>query len=151
MNNEPPTRHQIDAVRLFKHFQASAAQVYITQETANVLHLRQPRYAKAILDRTITLRKGRYLRRWSRRLRSFAFSREDAVVLAYACFGLDAQSQLPNIHALVTNDFKLSNNFASQFAKIRDRFEKMVIHLPGPYLRSKLPAVMTTQDALALI
>ncbi len=71
-NHEPPTRHQIDAVRLFKHFQASAAQVYITQETAN--------------------------------------------------------------------DFKLSNNFTSQFPNIRDRFEKMVINLPGPYSGLQLRA-----------
>lgn len=72
-------------------------------------------------------------------------------MIAYASFGLDAQSHLPNIEAIVTNDFKLSNNFASQFPNIRNRFEKMVINLPGPYLKSKLPAVMTTRDALALI
>jgi hypothetical protein len=138
-------------VRLFNHLQAVAGQIYITQESANVLRLRQPRYAKAILESAVTLRKGRYLRRWSRRLRSLAFSREDACMIAYASFGLDARSQLPNIEALVTNDFKLVNNYGSQHSKIRDRFERMVIHLPDPYLKLKLPAVMTTQTALAWI
>jgi hypothetical protein len=133
---------------LFNHLQAVAEQIYITKESANVLRLRQPRYAKAILENTATLRKGRYLRRWSRRLRSFAFSREDACMVAYASFGLDAHSQIPNIEALVTNDFRLVNNFRAQYPKIKDRFERMIINLPDPFLKVKLPAVMTTAEAL---
>jgi hypothetical protein len=150
-NNAQPIQHQIDAVRLFNHLQAVAAQIYITRESANVLRLRQPRYAKAILDNTVTLRKGRYLRRWSRRLRSLAFSREDACMVAYASFGLDAHSQIPNIEALVTNDFRLVNNFTAQRPKIKERFERMIVHLPDPYLKAKLPAVLTTLTALARI
>lgn len=138
-------------MRLFNHLQAVAAHIYITQESANILRLRQPQYAKAILNSTVTLRKGRYLRRWARRLRSLAFSREDTCIIAYASFGLDERSQIPNIEALVTNDFRLVNNFGSQYSKVKDRFEKMVINLPDPYLKLKIPAVLTTRTALARI
>ena len=145
-----PTQPQIDAVRLFKRLQAVAAQIYITQESANVLRLRQPQYAQAILNSTITLRKGRYLRRWARRLRSFVFSREDACVIAYATFGLDEYSQLPRLEALVTTDLRMINNFNEQHAKIKLRFERMICHLPEPYVSLRLPEVMTTATALAL-
>jgi hypothetical protein len=69
-------------------------------------------------------------------------------MIAYASFGLDEHSQLPNIEALVTNDFRLVNNFRAQYPKIKDRFERMIINLPDPFLKVKLPAVMTTAEAL---
>lgn len=133
---------------LFTRLLAVAQQIYITQECANVLRLRQPQYAIAILETTATLRKGRYLRRWSRRLRSFAFSREDACVIAYGSFGVDAHSEIPNIEALITNDVRLVTNFEYQYARIKDRFVRMVVNLPDPYLKIKLPVVISTHTAL---
>lgn len=134
---------------IFRRLSHRAVQLYITTECANILQRRQPQYAKTILIRAETLRKGRYLRRWARRLRSFGFSREDAVVVAYASFGLDSLSRIASSEALITNDLRLANNFKAQKANIEDRFKRMTSKLLDPYSSLKLPEVMTTADALA--
>ncbi|MGE0128886.1 MAG: hypothetical protein AB7U82_12470 [Blastocatellales bacterium] len=134
---------------VFRRLSHRAVQLYITAECANNLQRRQPRYAKTILNRAETLRKGLYLRRWARRLRSFGFSPEDAVVVAYASFGLGSHSRIANVEAIVTNDLKLANNFKAQKANIEDRFKRMTSDLLDPYSSLTLPEVMTTADALA--
>lgn len=148
-NNLPPTQLQTESMIVFRRLSHRAVQLYITTECANILQRRQPRYAKTMLNRAETLRKGRYLRRWARRFRSFGFSPEDAVVVAYASFGLDSRPQLAQVEALVTNDFRLANNFKAQKASIEDRFKRMINDLLDPYSSLTLPEVMTTADALA--
>jgi len=146
--NLPPTQLQIESMVVFRRLSHRAVQLYITTECANILQRRQPQYAKTILNRTETLRKGRYLRRWSRRLRSFSFSPEDAVMIAYASFGLDSRSQIASVESLVTNDFRLATNFKAQRANIEDRFKRMVSNLLAPYSSLELPEVITTAKAL---
>ena len=147
----PLTPSQLEAIRVFARLRFRAKRIYITRESANVLTLRPQQNASLILNRTEVLRKGRYLRRWARQLCSFGFSPEDAVVIAYASFGLDSRSQLANVEALVTNNFKLVNNFKTQQTNIEDRFKRMVSNLLNPYSSLELPEVMTTADALASI
>jgi hypothetical protein len=134
---------------IFRRLRHYAIQLYITTESANILQRRQPQFATAILNRTETLRKGRYPRRWARRLRSFGFSPEDAVVIAYASFGLGSHSQIANIEAIVTNDFKLVKNFDAHRSEIEDRFRRMISNLLIPYSSLKLPDVMKTADVPA--
>ncbi|MGH9752512.1 MAG: hypothetical protein ACREA2_06980 [Blastocatellia bacterium] len=134
---------------VFRRLSHRAVQLYITTECANNLQRRRPQYAKTILDRVETLRKGRYLRRWARRLRSCGFSPEDAVVIAYASFGLRSRSRIANIEAIVTNDLRLTNNFKAQKANIEDRFKRMTRNLLDPYSNLMLPEVMTTANVPA--
>lgn len=145
----PPTPSQLEAIRVFARLRFRAKRIYITRESANVLSLRPQQYASLILNRTEVLRKGRYLRRWARRLRSFGFSPEDAVVIAYPSFGLDSRPQLARVEALVANDFRLANNVKAQKTNIEDRFKRMINDLLDPYSSLTLPEVMTTADALA--
>jgi len=147
--NLPPTQLQTESMIVFRRLIHRAVQLYITTECANILQRRQPRYAKTILIRAETLSKGRYLRRWARRLRSFGFSPEDAVVTAYASFGLISHSQIARVEVVVTNDLRLAKNFKAQKANIEDRFKRMVSNLLDPYSSLKLPEVVTTADALA--
>lgn len=146
-----PTSTQIDAVKILARLRTRTSQIYITQQSAHILRLRQPQYAKAILNSSESLRKGRYLRRWARRLRGMAFSREDAIVLAYGSFGVAPNLQTAGVEVIVTNDFKLATNFNAQQVKIQARFEQMIFNLPEPYASLKLPAVMTTAALLAVI
>ena len=145
-----PTSAQIEAVKILARLCTRASQIYVTQQSAHILRLRPPQYAKAILSNSEALQKGRYLRRWSRRLRSLAFSREDAIVLAYGSFGVAPNLQVAGVEVIVTNDFKLAANFAAQQMKIQARFEQMIFSLPEPYASLKLPAVMTTAALLAV-
>ncbi len=92
----PPTFSQAEAASAYARLRALQQQLYLTLESANVLQLRPPRYAARLLAQTLVLRKGRYLRRWARRLRGFVFSREDAVVLTYG--GLTEVLALTRLH-----------------------------------------------------
>jgi hypothetical protein len=102
-----PTSLQDEAADVYDQIRTVAQRLYITQPIANVLCLRPPRHAAAILNDTRVLRKGRYLRRWARRLRDFNFSREDALVIAHGGFGADVDFLLVGVDLIVTNDFKL--------------------------------------------
>lgn len=146
----PPTLLQQEALDTFARLRKSGPTLCITQESANVLSLRPRRYTKLIVRWTNTLRKGRYLRRWARRLRSFMFSPEDARMIAYASFGIDSNSQLAEIEIFVTNDNHLATNFRIEHTKIKARFDRMVRNLRDPYSRLQLPAVMTTAEVLAV-
>ncbi len=145
-----PTASQREARKVFARLAADQSQHYITKETANVLALRPPQYAEHILSTTLRLQKARYLRRWARRLRSYMFSPEDAVMLAYCNFGVDELRQLPFIEALLTGDVRLLNNFNENQTKIQARFERMTRALPEPFKRLRLPAVLTPRILLAL-
>lgn len=144
-----PTSHQMDAVQVFVQLLASDHQLFITAESFNVLQLRQPKYASGILDNTKILRKGRYLRRWARRLRDYVFTREDAVILAYASFGVDPDSRGLGAGAIVTGDLKMVTNFNTQQAEIKERFDRMAENLPEPYRSASLPEVVTPAIALS--
>jgi len=145
-----PTSLQNEAADVYDRINTIAQRLYITQPTANVLRLRPPRHAAAILSDTRVLRKGRYLRRWARRLRDFNFSREDALIIAHGSFGADVDSLLIGVDVIVTNDFKLVNNFKAQYTNIEDRFKRMISDLLDPYSSLKLPEIMTTADVLDL-
>ncbi len=144
------TSLQDEAADVYDRISAIAQCLYITQPTANVLRLRPQQHAAAILNDTRVLRKGRYLRRWARRLRDFNFSREDALIIAHGSFGADVDSLLASVDVIVTNDFKLANNFKAQYTDIEDRFKLMINDLLDPYSGLELPEVMTTTDVLDL-
>ncbi|MEW6207659.1 MAG: hypothetical protein AB1631_04780 [Acidobacteriota bacterium] len=143
-----PTLLQMEAVEAFARLRTPNNRLYITEESANVLQLRQPRFAKLILNDTKAIRKGRYLRRWARRLRDFAFSREDAVVLAYGSFGLEIDSQSIGVEVIVSGDLGLVTNFNTRSAEIKERFDQMALNLPLPYRSLSLPKVVTPATVL---
>jgi len=116
---ELPTPLQMEAVEAFARLRSPDKQLYITEESLHVLQLRQPQLAKLVLNHTQALRKGRYLRRWARRLREYAFSREDAVILAYGSFGVDLDAPSIGVDVIVTGDLKLVTNFNTRSAEIK--------------------------------
>lgn len=146
---DPPTLHQAEAANVYSHLRALNQRLHITQETYNVLQLRPPIYAARILAQTRALKKGRYLRRWARRLRDFVFSREDAVVLAYGSFGLDIDLQRLGVDTIITSDLKLVTNFKTRYIEIQKRFDQMVMNLPEPYHSLSLPVVLTPAIVLS--
>ena len=146
---EPPTLLQAEAANAYARLRALNQRLYLTQETHQVLQLRPPLYAARILAQTQALKKGRYLRRWARRLRDFVFSREDAVILAYGSFGIAPGSQSVGVNVIITGDLRLVTNFNTRFAGIKERFDQMVPNLPEPYRRLSLPEVVATATVLA--
>lgn len=143
-----PTPEQMEATEAFAQLIQSSYSLFIAEASANVLQLRRPQFARLILNRTAVLSKGRYQRRWARRLRSFVFTREDAVIVSYGSFGqAPARNQL-GVEMIVTTDFRMVTNYQTHFAAIKDRFDQMVVHLPAPYQQATLPQVITPHTIL---
>jgi hypothetical protein len=145
----PPTLSQIEAANVYARLCSLTSRLYITEQTAHILHRRQQLFAAPMLADTQILQKGRYLRRWARRLRALAFSPEDAIVLACGSFGIDVRRASVGVEIIVTNDLKLAAHFGARYAEIEHRFREMIVHLAGPYTRLTLPKVVTTASILA--
>jgi hypothetical protein len=146
-----PTPLQSEAAKTFAYLSTLTQRLYVTRQTANILQLRPPRFAAAILSDTQALEKGRYLRRWARRLRDFGFSPEDAMVIAYGSFGVDKKTGGVGVQAVVTSDLRMAANYHTHSAEISNRFEQMALNLPEPYQQLRLPEVVTTGAVLARI
>src|SRR6185369_2806727 len=120
--NRPPTVLQVEAANSYTYSATIANRLYITEQTSNILKLRTPIFAARILADTRPLRKARYLRRWARRLTDFGFSPEDAIVLAYGSFGLDAESQTVGVDAIIATDIRLADRYTQRHSEIMTRF-----------------------------
>jgi hypothetical protein len=147
---QAPTLLQAEAANAYDRLCALANQLYITEETANILQRRPAVFASPFLADTQTLTKARYLRRWARRLRELSFSPEDAIVVAYASFGVDLKTHAIGAQLIVTGDLKLIAHFNVKQEEIRVRFEDMISSLPPPYQTLTLPKIMTPTDILTL-
>jgi hypothetical protein len=145
---QPPTLQQAEAANVWSRLRALSIPLYITAQTEHILQRRPALFATALLAQTRAMKKGRYLRRWARRLRDVSFSPEDAIVLAYGSFGLDLQTQRVGVETIVTNDLKLAVNFNARFNAIQEHFANMVGQLPEPYRALTLPRVVTTAEVL---
>ena len=63
----PPTLAQVEAANVYAQLCIPPRRLYITAQTAHILHRRSPLFAAPFLAETYALQKGRYLRRWARR------------------------------------------------------------------------------------
>jgi hypothetical protein len=145
-----PTLLQAEAANAYARLCTPTNRLYITEQTANILQRRPSVFADEFLTDTQALKKGRYLRRWARRLRELSFSPEDAIVVAYASFGVDLTRQAVGVEAIVTGDLKLVAHFNAKQEEIRERFEDMISSLSTPYQTLELPAIMTPTNILTL-
>jgi hypothetical protein len=148
---EPPTLLQVEAANSYARIGTITDRLYITEQTSNILKLRTEIFAAPILADTRTLRKARYLRRWARRLKGFGFSPEDAILLAYGSFGVDADSKMVGVDTIITTDIRLADHYQERFVEIESRFRNMVRNLPEDYAGLALPQVVTTPAVLRLL
>ena len=145
---EPPTPSQVEAANVYAQLSTTSHQLYITAQTEQILRRRPAVFSESFLTEMRTLQKGRYLRRWARRLRELMFSPEDAIVVAYGSFGIDVNVAQVGVQTLVTNDLRLARHFQAHQAEIARRFGEMKAQLPEPYVILTLPDVVTTTSIL---
>jgi len=145
----PPTPAQVEAANIYAQLCTMPRRLYITAQTAHILHRRPPLFAAPFLQETHPLQKGRYLRRWARRLRELRFAPEDAIVVAYGSFGIDLRFSSIGVEVIITNDLRLATHFHAHQGEIAHRFHDMIAQLPAPYAMLTLPAVMTAASILA--
>jgi len=148
---KPPTVLQVEAANSFAYVSIIASRLYITEQTLNILKRRTQIFTAPILADTKPQKKARYLRRWARRLTEFAFSSEDAIIVAYGTFGLDVESQTLGVDAIITTDIRLAAHYERRHAEIKIRFEDMIVNLPEAYARVTLPQVVTAATVLTFV
>jgi hypothetical protein len=124
---------------------------YVTPETVNAAQRRDPYIAASLFMPLSILRKGRYLRRWARRLRDFGFGREDSAILAYGSFGVDFQRQTFGAEVILSADQPLLRRFHEQYDHIARRFRRMTCQLAPPYRLAQLPTVMSPEAMLTTL
>lgn len=145
----PLTVDQIAASRVFQLTAVLMGNGYITRETFNILVKNQN---KAIIEVILPLLKildrGRYLKRWARRLTDFDFTYEDSKIISHACFGINLITQKLGTDVIITNDQKLIDRYNLNFTEIEDRFTRMVLSLAPPYQNASLPSIVAPEKLL---
>jgi hypothetical protein len=149
--DKPPTLLQVEAANSYAYVATIANRLHITEQTSNILKRRTQLFAAPLLADTRPLKKARYLRRWARRLTEFAFSSEDAIILAYGSFGLDVESGKIGVDAIITTDNGLAEHYERRHAEIKNRFDDMIVNLPKPCAQVMLPQVVTTAMVLTIV
>jgi hypothetical protein len=146
------TEEQLWAVDLLQRAERQGIQLFVTAGTVNILSQLASVHAAVVavfLDRVETLQPTRYFKRWARRLRAFNFAREDAYVLALACFGTTYGMNTLGMHVVATYDQAMINNWSVQRSKIEKRFQAMRRNLRSPYNQILLPNVLRPEEILS--
>jgi hypothetical protein len=137
----PLTPEQTRGVAIFNRLLEAEARIYVTEETFAVIHRIPSRSRSALAAEFLRLEKGKYLKRWARRLQEFGFSAEDARVLSYASFGVDREEKRLGVEMVITADRKLVERFTHHRQAILRRFQAVTTQLKRPYREAELPAI----------
>jgi hypothetical protein len=131
---------------------ADGTRLYITPQLLHILQ--RPAnlpIARVLLPELSPLIAGRYLRRWARRLREAGISREDALVVSYASFGVDEQMEIFGVATVLTTDARLKAHYMSIFDQLTRRFRRMTSQLKAPYRDAHLPTLVTPEELVPLL
>jgi len=145
--NRSLTREEISALDLFSLAHLSEIQFFIVPQTVSVLErlVQLPHYTRIIqlfLGRVEVIIPARYFKRWTRRLRDYGFTKEDAAVLALATFGTNKASNILGTDIIATFDQPMINQWSVQHSAIVGRLKAMQNDISVPYSQAKLPQVL---------
>ena len=140
------TGQQAAALRLFQSAAARSVDLFIAPASANILGRLQsiPRFAPLIqvfLSRAPIATPTRYFTRWSRRVREFGFSPEDAGMLALGSFSTNQDRDILRMRCFITYDHPLVNLWNQDHNAIERRLNAMRRQLTAPYNLVQLPSV----------
>lgn len=141
------------SLELYKHDPTPLFMVTATHHKLQQLQ-KHTSYAPLIqmfYKRVQILYPSRYFKRWSRRLRRYGFSREDAAVLALATFGTDETNSILGTYFVATYDQPMMTNWLRRGEQITAHLEVMRQDLAEPYNQISLPVVMRPESILTLI
>lgn len=147
-----PTPEEATVLEFLFRAQAINAQLFISQETVNLLkRYASRREAQFLLSLTRVLLAAPYFRRWARRVRDEGFTREDAKVLGLATFGTTETGELLGIETIVTLDRPLIRHYASTLPVLQKKLAAMATNLAAPFCCASLPKLSTPHEALSAI
>ncbi len=136
---------------LFERAAPGQLHLFIAPSTTNILKniAELPRYAGLIqlfLTQVDVAFPTRYFNRWARRLRDYAFTREDAAMLALASFGTHESGTIFGMHILVTYDQPMMRQWNVQHVRIQERFSAMTHDIAVPYNQAVLPELLRSEQ-----
>ena len=145
------TQDEKTTIDLFNSATSPTLRLFIVPATANILPriAQSSEYSTAIhrfLSRVEVVSPGRYCIRWARRLRGYAFTREDAAVLALGTFGTDETSSILGMDIVATLDQPMINNWTARQAELQTRLDAMLEQLAAPYNQASLPQVLRPEE-----
>lgn len=136
-------------LQVWRNLQLGQAHLFVPMATINLLqpfaHMLEVRTFMVLVE---PLESGRYLKRWARRLREHHFTREDALVLALATYGTNADGNILGVDGLITLDQPLINNFNTHRPRLQRRLSAMTRQLSDPYRRATLPTLLHPKELL---
>ena len=152
LGDQPVPERQLISYAAITAVLAQEIPTYVSEQLLHILL--QPHIspvALVFLPRLRILKKGRYLRRWARRLREAGILPEDAMIVSHASFGLDEEAELFGAEVVVTTDYALKARYEQQFPLLSRRFQRMTSQLVEPYQSATLPAILTPEEMLELL
>jgi len=124
-------------------------ELFVSEETLNILERSVGKsIQEAITPCVKVLYPTKYFRRWTRRLRGFGFTGEDAKILSIAVFGREEEKVTLGADFVVTNDKHLIAKYKSDFHHIEKRFRAMTSHLQDPFNLAILPELVTADEVI---
>lgn len=149
--NRNLTREEIAALDLFSLAHPQEMRFFIVPQTASVLErlAQLPHYATIIqlfLGRVEVIVPARYFKRWTRRLRDYSFTKEDAAVLALGTFGTNEAKNILGVKIVATFDQPMINQWSVKQSAILKRLEAIRENVPAPYNQAELPQVLRPEQ-----
>ena len=125
------------------------ASLYVTKETWHLIVAKHGEaLAQLVLPKLRVLEKGKYFKRWARRLMEHTFTYEDAKILSSASFGVDIQAKSFGAEIVITFDRRMRDNFNLKKEAILARLRRMTSQLVHPYCTARLPEVLSPEEVL---
>lgn len=117
--------------------------IFIVGATDNILKQLDAKYPEVhdFRNRVEIIVPSHYWRRWSRRLKDFGFTLEDARILGIGTFGTNKEGRFLGVEEFFTFDIPLVTLFELASAQIQSKLDAMKSDIEPPYNEAKLPKV----------
>lgn len=145
------TEDEVFTLDLYQRAKTEGLRLFIAPPTESVLQRLEalPRYAEIIrffCSHVEVALPTHYFKRWSRRLRDYSFTPEDAAILALGTFSTSKEGGSLGTDFIATFDHPMIHQWAAQRETIQNHLSAMQDNLSDPYRQAKLPLVQRPEQ-----
>lgn len=145
------TGDEVFTLDLYRRAEIEGLRLFIAPPTESVLQRLEtlPRYAELIRlfrNHVEVALPTHYFKRWSRRLRDYGFTPEDAAILALGTFSTSKEGGILGMDFVATFDHPMINQWVAKQTTIQTHLSAMQDNLSAPYRQAKLPLVQRPEQ-----
>lgn len=145
------TEDEVFTLDLYRRAEIEGLRLFIAPPTESVLQRLEtlPRYAELIRlfrNHVEVALPTHYFKRWSRRLRDYGFTPEDAAILALGTFSTSKDGGTLGMDFIATFDHPMIHQWVAQRAAIQNHLSAMQDNLSDQYRRARLPQVLRPEQ-----